>query len=70
MKRTYEDKVITVIFKNGETDTFEHCLYVYETEGEYNIIFACDDHRMMCCRHGVGEVAMIAEGYVESEDID
>lgn len=70
MKRTYEDKAITVIFKNGETGTFEHCLNIYETEGEYNIIFACDDHKMMCCRYGVGEVAMIAKGYVESEDLD
>ena len=38
MKRTYEDKVITVIFKNGETGTFEHCLNVYETEGYVEII--------------------------------
>jgi hypothetical protein len=70
MKRTYEEKVITVIFKNGETGTFEHCLNVYEMEGEYNIIFACDDSKMMCQRYGVGEVAMIAKGYVESEDLE
>ena len=70
MKRTYETKVVTVIFKNGETGTFENCLDIYEMEGEYNIIFACDDRRMMVARYGTGEVAMIAKGYVESEDFD
>lgn len=70
MKKTYETKVITVIFKNGQTGTFDNCLDIYEKEGEYNIIFACNDQRMMCCRYGVDVVAMIAKGYVESEDLD
>ena len=47
MKRTYDTKVVTVIFKSGETATFENCLNIYESEGVYNIIFACDDHKMM-----------------------
>ncbi|MBO7733496.1 MAG: hypothetical protein J6S67_13110 [Methanobrevibacter sp.] len=70
MKRTYDTKVVTVIFKSGETATFENCLNIYESEGVYNIIFACDDHKMMCCWYGSGVVAMIAKGYVESEDLD
>lgn len=59
MKRTYETKVITIIFKNGESATFENCLDIYTMEGEYNIIFACDDSRIMA-----------AKGYVDALEVD
>ena len=69
MKKTYEMKVITVIFKSGETATFEHCLDVYTESDLYFIMFPGDEHILMQT-YSIYEVAMIANGYIDKLEVE
>ena len=62
----YELKVITVIFKDGTTGTFEHCISHYENDGYYDIFFTTDEEtKIMYVKYSVDDVATIVNGYVD-----
>lgn len=58
-------KVITVIFKNGETATFENCLDVYEMRGEWLVYFKGESVKVMHITYSSSDVACVVNGYVE-----
>ena len=61
-------KAITVIFKSGETATFEHCMDVYSLNDQWFVFFKGETVKIMVETYSVYDVALVVNGYVEEVD--
>lgn len=62
-------KVITIIFKDGNTGTFESCIDCYEMHDTLLVYYKTDDH-IMHYAYQMTDVACVVEGYIEKVDLD
>ena len=58
-------KTITVIFKNGETATFEQCLDVYSLQDVWYVFFKGETVKIMVQTYSTYDVALVVNGYVQ-----
>lgn len=65
-----EKKVISVIFKDGATATFEHCLDVYEMNDMLMVYFQCPESHIMHYEYSYKAVACVINGYADRVEID
>ena len=69
MKRIYKEKVITVIFKSGDTASFEDCIDIYTERSNYYILFPHEDH-ILVVNYPVDEIAMVVNGSIEELEVE
>ena len=65
-----EKNVISVIFKDGNTATFEYCLDVYEMNDMLLVYFECPESHIMHIEYPYNNVACVINGYADTVKID
>lgn len=62
--------IISIIFNDGSTATFEYCLDVYETHDMLMVYFQCPESHIMHCEYHYKDVVCVINGYADTVKID